>query len=130
MFKRVLILLVAISLLGSFNFAFSKLLEKKRTRLPTKEERANRIKDRVTKLSIQLSLNEEQRKKITDILNRSKEEIYRILEETGEKIADLKLQTEKNLQDLLTKEQREKYNKIYQEEQAEDEDMTIFKSSY
>ena len=128
--RRRFIWLLILGVIFCVNSASAKLLEKKKPRLPTKADRQERIKQRVTDLSVKLSLSEQQAKKITDLLNRSKEETERLLEETGKKIVDLKLQTEKNLQAILTEEQRDKYNKIYQKEQEEDEDLMLFKSEY
>jgi len=129
MIKRISILLTAIIFMVTFNISLAKMLEKKRPRLPSKEQRGERIQNRVKELSIKLNLNDEQGKKITGILTKSKEKINQLLEETGDKIAQMREKSEQDLQAVLTKEQRDKYIAAPQESE-EEELIKVFKTTY
>ncbi|MBP7215654.1 MAG: hypothetical protein KBA46_00010 [Candidatus Omnitrophica bacterium] len=108
---------------------FAKMLENKKTKLPTLRDRQERIKARVAALDEKLNLSTEQEKKITDILNKSKADIALVLDEAGDKVSAIKIQAELDLQAALTQEQRELFNKV-DEQDSEDDPYKVIKSAY
>jgi len=130
MFKRAFGFLVAIILILIVNCAFAKMMESKKPRLPTKEQRVSRIQARINELNKKLNLNEEQKTKIKEILTETKEETVKMLEETGERIAEAKAKGEEEVGKVLTKEQRDKFNNVYEKEEDDEDVLKVFKTSY
>jgi Spy/CpxP family protein refolding chaperone len=130
MLKRALVLSFTITLvIITVNSVFAKMMESAKPRLSTKEQRMNKIQARIISLNKKLNLSDLQRKQITDILTKVKGETTKMLEDTGEDIRNAKAQGEEEIEKVLTKEQRDKFNNV--REQEEDEDVVkVFKSSY
>lgn len=105
------------------------MLESKKPILPTKKDRQERVRDRVRELDKKLDLSEEQEKKIYDIMWKAKEEVNKILEESGEKIAALKMEMEERWQEILTQEQRDRLKGL-DETEEDDESLAVIKSAY
>jgi Spy/CpxP family protein refolding chaperone len=110
--------------------SFAKMIESRKPRLPSKQQRLNKIQMRVNELNKKLNLKEAQKTQITDILTRVKEETVKLLEETGQKITQLKAAGEVEIEGTLTKEQRDKFNNVYETEGDEEDIVKIFRSSY
>jgi Spy/CpxP family protein refolding chaperone len=129
MLKRVLIISIGITLLVTVNSVFAKMMESSKPRLSTKAQRLGKIQARVIALNKKLNLSDLQRKQITDILAKVKEDTAKMLEEAGENIKELKAKGEEEIEKVLTKEQKDKFNNVHEEE--EDEDVVkVFKSNY
>ena len=111
------------------SLASAKMLETKKPILPTAKDRQERIKARVSALDKKLDLTETQEKQITDILTRSKEDVNKILEDAGERIAAIKEKAELQVQEVLTTTQREKFNQV-EEEEPDDDPTKVLKSVY
>jgi|GEM_PF-4137497 len=126
MFKRKIFPLLIIFLFTN-SLVFAKMMESKKPLAPPKWQRQEKIKRRVRDLSIKLNLTEEQQKKITEILNKSREDIAKILEETSDKIYQIKMQVEQDIEGVLTEEQRKKFNKIQEKEEEDESVLKIFK---
>jgi len=130
MFKRVLILSFASVFFIAASSVFAKMMESSKPKLPTtREQRAGKIQARVIALNKKLNLSDQQRKQITEILARVKEDTIKMLEETGERIGELKAKGEEEIAKVLTEQQREKFNNIHEEETDEDV-VKVFKTSY
>jgi len=130
MFRGLLIFLLGIVVLFAANSAFAKMMESKKPRLSTKEQRLTKVQKRVIELNKKLNLDEQQRRKITDILTQNKEEVVRLLEETGEKIKATKAAGEQEIEKVLAKEQRDKFNNVYEKEEEDEDVVKVFKSNY
>jgi len=129
MLKRVLIISISITLLVTVNSVFAKMMESSKPRLSTKAQRLGKIQARVIALNKKLNLSDLQRKQITDILTKVKEDIAKMLEGVGENIKELKAKGEEEIEKVLAKEQKDKFNNVREEE--EDEDVVkVFKSNY
>ena len=129
MFKRVLILSFASVFFIAASSVFAKMMESSKPKLTTREQRAGKIQARVIALNKKLNLSDQQRKQITEILARVKEDTVKMLEETGEKIRELKANGEEEIAKVLTEQQREKFNNVNEEETDEDV-VKVFKTSY
>jgi len=130
MFRGLLIFLLGIVVLFAANSAFAKMMESKKPRLSTKEQRLTKVQKRIIELNKKLNLDEQQRRKITDILTQNKEEVVRLLEETGEKIKATKAAGEQEIEKVLAKEQRDKFNNVYEKEEEDEDVVKVFKSNY
>lgn len=130
MFKRISILLFVVTLIITVSSVFAKMMESKPPKVPTKAQRLSRIQTRVSELSKKLGLSEEQKRKIIEILNKSKDETASLIEETGLKINELKQQAENEIEKVLTDQQKEKFNKVYESEEDDENIVKVFKSSY
>ena len=129
MLKRVLIISISITLLVTVNSVFAKMMESSKPRLSTKAQRLGKIQARVIALNKKLNLSDLQRKQITDILTKVKEDIAKMLEGAGENIKEVKAKGEEEIEKVLAKEQKDKFNNVREEE--EDEDVVkVFKSNY
>ena len=129
MLKRVLIISIGITLLVTVNSVFAKMMESSKPRLSTKAQRLGKIQARIVMLSKKLNLSDLQRKQITDILSKVKDDTAKILEEAGENIREAKAKGEEEIEKVLAKEQKDKFNNVHEEE--EDEDVVkVFKSNY
>jgi carbonic anhydrase len=128
--KRQLFIALAIIAIFAVSSALAKMLESAPPRLSTKQQRLNKIQARVNTLDKKLSLNESQRKQITEILSRVKDKTVEILEEVSLKISKLKEDGEVEIEGALTQIQKDKFNNVYEKE-GEDEDIVkVLKSSY
>jgi hypothetical protein len=89
------------------------------------------IEEKVQELYLQLNLSEEQRKKIVQILTKSRENTSKVIEDLSEKIAAIKKKSEADIEALLTREQRLKYKNTRepQEEEEEDTILKVFKGA-
>jgi len=123
-----ILLVMAFILVFSKQLTLAKMMESKKPR--SKSERVEKIKARVELMTQQLKLNELQRKRITEILTQNKEEIIRLLEETGSKIAELKERAEEQIDTVLTEQQKKIYRNMTKEEDEEDEYLKVYKSNY
>jgi Spy/CpxP family protein refolding chaperone len=129
MFKGRVFLCISIILLIVSAPVSAKMLESARPKLSTRQQRMNKIQRRVVALNKKLDLNEQQRKQITDILTKVKEEVVKMLEATGERIREVKRGGEEDIEEVLSPKQRKVFNNV--REQEEDEDIVkVFKSSY
>jgi Spy/CpxP family protein refolding chaperone len=115
---------ILILLLATSAFAQSTLLSQR----PMTKQGPQRmtIEEKVQELYLRLNLSEEQRKKIIQILTKSRESVSKVIEDLSEKIAAIKKKSEADIEALLTREQRLKYKKT-QEAQEEEEEETILK---
>jgi Spy/CpxP family protein refolding chaperone len=129
MFKRVLILSFASVFFIAASSVFAKMMESSKPKLTTREQRAGKIQARVIALNKKLNLSDQQRKQITEILARVKEDTVKMLEETGERIGELKAKGEEEIAKVLTEQQKEKFNNVHEEETDEDV-VKVFKTSY
>ena len=130
MFRGLLIFSLGIVILLAASSAFAKMMESKKPRLSTKEQRLTKVQKRIIELNKKLNLDEQQRRKITDILTQNKEEVVRLLEETGEKIKATKAAGEQEIEKVLAKEQRDKFNNVYEKEEEDEDVVKVFKSNY
>jgi len=129
MLKRVLIISIGITLLVTVNSVFAKMMESSKPRLSTKAQRLGKIQARVIALSKKLSLTDLQRKQITDILTKVKDDTAKILEDAGENIREVKARGEEEIDKVLNKEQKDKFSNVHEEEVDEDI-VKVFKTTY
>ena len=123
-----LVLLVAGVLFFAQSLPAKTMIESKKP--VTKQQRVERINARVQDMSVKLSLNQQQRDKIHEILTTTKEQTLKLMGETGEKILELKRQGEAEIDAVFTTQQREKYRNMTKEAEDEEEFMKVYKSSY
>jgi len=127
MYKRLLILSFVI-IVATASLIYAKMIESAKPRSQLRE-RIEKIQARVIELDKKLNLSEEQKKKITAILTKTKEETTKILEEAGDKIAELKSNTEVEIEGVLTKKQFSIYKEV-PEEKEDESILKIFKGKY
>lgn len=128
--KRNLFIALAIIAIFTTSSALAKMLESAPPRMSTKQQRLNKIQNRVNTLDKKLNLSEAQRKQITEILSRVKDKAVEILEEASQKISKLKEEGEVEIEGTLDQPQKEKFKNVYEKE-GEDEDIVkVLKSSY
>ncbi len=110
--------------------AFSQTLLSERPVKQAQGQRGLTLEERVHELSLRLNLSEEQAKKITSILTKSKENTSKLIEDASEKIKVLKAKAEADVENVLTKEQRRAYKKApAPPEEKEDTVLKVFKGS-
>ena len=129
MLKRVLIISIGITLLVTVNSVFAKMMESSKPRLSTKAQRLGKIQARVIALNKKLNLSDLQRKQITDILTKVKDDTAKILEDAGENIREVKARGEEEIDKVLNKEQKDKFSNVHEEEVDEDI-VKVFKTTY
>jgi len=98
--KLICFLVVIHSLLFSCNW----VLAQKQNATPS-------TKETVTRMSKQLGLNETQKSKVEEILNREKESVEAVFNEERKKLESIQQQTRLGLEEILTPEQMQKLEK-------------------
>ena len=125
MSRRIFFFLVMMLCIFIGQLAFARMMESKK--LTFKQQRLDKIKSRVNNLTKKLTLTEDQQKKITIILTESKEEVIKLLEDSGTKIADLRKKAEDQIEEVLTPEQRDKFRGVEEKDAEDEEVLKIFK---
>lgn len=117
MFKRKVGFVITLALLVTINSTFAKMLETKKPVKKIKEQRLEKIQDRVEELAEKLNLTEEQKIKATEVLTRDREKTTKVLEEAATKIEEIKNNTDAEIEGLLTEEQKNKFRGVPEDEE-------------
>jgi F0F1-type ATP synthase membrane subunit b/b' len=113
--------------LVNFTLASSQMLETKKPIKKIKEQKVEKIEDKVNDLSEKLKLTEEQKIKVREILTKAKEETVKILDEAGTKITKIDSDIDSAIEELLTQEQKLKFKGVTKAEYETDKWLKIYK---
>ena len=117
--RRLMMLIVAACLFLGTRAGYAKMIESEKSKVPTQKQRLEKVQARVDELNQKLFLSDEQKKTITEIITRTKEATMNLLQETGDKITEIKSKAELEIEGVLTKEQKEKLKDVAAEKDEE-----------
>ncbi len=117
MFKRIVVLVLALTFMLSVSFAFAQP-EAGRRGPPGQQGDINKIDTRVSKLTQDLNLTAKQQTKVKQILTKARDDANVILQEAKTKEKEIRAKADDDIKAILTGEQKNKFEEIRKNRKA------------